>query len=877
MRAGRCRLTMSGRNRRAGAALLATVALGMLPCMARAQEGTSGGAQAPQPAQGELPEVKVEAPKAPKPPAKPVVAPKPARREQAVAPPPVAAPKPTVARKPVAAPGRVARPVAAPPPPSPEPIAATPDLIDVSPVAGSGIERDKIPANVPQPLGPAAFDNNKVPDLLQGMFQSFPFVTLGNQSGNQFQQDFDYRGFVASPVQGTPQGLAIYQNGVRINESYGDVINWDFIPQMAINRMTLQPNNPIFGLNAIGGAISIEMKNGFNYHGTEVDGLGGSFGRRTVAVQSGIQSGNLAIYATADATNDAGWKDLSSASYLRRMYLDFGAKGGEQTEFHLQFTGADNNLGAVAATPLELLNQRWSAVYTSPQATHLSVAFGEATASWTPTSTLSFNAVGYYRQFWQAHTDGNGTDGQPCDPSGALAGQLCIGDGNTPINQNSAVLNTLSPGAFLGEIDRNWTSTASYGGTIQATNTNQIFRHDNHVVFGVSVDHGRSQFNGNSELGTIDQNLFVTGQGVFVDQPAADLTPVGLLALNTYTGIYLTDTFDLTSQLSVTGGARYNNAQISLLDETGTNPLLNSTQRFQRINPVIGSTYKVLPNVTIYAGYSEANRAPTPLELGCSDPAHPCMIDTFLIADPPLQQVVSHTYEAGLRGKSGGDVKTGQYNWSFGAFRISTTNDIINVASAVVPMFGYFQNAAKTRRQGIEANFNYRQDRWTAYANYTFIDATYQTALTLQSPNNPAADADGNVFVVPGDHIPGIPNQRFKLGAEYNFTDEIKVGSDLNVIGSQYLIHDDSNQNPKVPAYWVVNLHASYQMTPHVQLFGLVQNLFNQHYYQAGTFFDTGGFNSNTFGGNNFATFNDPRTFLPGMPLAIYGGVKATF
>jgi iron complex outermembrane receptor protein len=119
---------------------------------------------------------------------------------------------------------------------------------------------------------------------------------------------------------------------------------------------------------------------------------------------------------------------------------------------------------------------------------------------------------------------------------------LCIGDGNTPINQNFAVLDTLSPGAFLGEIDRNWTSTAGYGGTIQATNTNQIFRHDNHVVLGVSADHGRTQFNGNSELGTIDQNLFVTGQGVFTDQPAADLTPVGLLALNTYTGIYATET-----------------------------------------------------------------------------------------------------------------------------------------------------------------------------------------------------------------------------------------------------------------------------------------------------------------------------------------------
>ena len=864
---------MSCRRGRVSTALLVTVALGMLPCAARAQEGTPDRVQAPQPKQGELPEVKVEAPK---PPPKPAAVPKPERSQEPAAPRPVAASKAKVLPKRAATPVRSVEPVAAPPLPPSEPIVA-PDLIDVSPVSGSGIDRDKIPANVPQPLRAQDFDNAKVPDLLQAMFQGLPFTSLGNVSGNQFQQDFDYRGFVASPVQGTPQGLAIYQNGVRINESWGDVINWDFIPQMAINRMTLQPNNPIFGLNAIGGAISIDMKNGFNYHGTEIDGLGGSFGRRTVAVQTGLQSGNMSIYGTADATNDVGWKDLSSSSYLRRTYLDFGVRGGEQTEFHLQFTGANNNLGAPAATPLEMLNQRWSSVYTTPQATHLQLAFGEATASWRPTSTLSFDGVGYYRGFRQAHTDGNGTDAQPCDPDGELFGQLCIGDDDTPINRNLVTLNSLLPGAFLGEIDRNWTSTNSFGGTLQATNTTQVFGHDNHVVVGMSVDHGRTQFRASSELGTVDQNLFVTGQGIFIDQPDADLTPVNLRALNTYTGIYATDTFDLTSRLSVTAGARWNMAQISLTDETGTNPMLNSSSKFQRLNPVIGATYKVLPNITAYAGYSEANRAPTPLELGCSDPAHPCMIDAFLIADPPLQQVVSHTYEAGLRGNSGTNVKTGLFNWSFGLFRISTTNDIINVASAVVPMFGYFQNAAKTRRQGIEAKFNYKQDRWNTYANYTFIDATYQTALTLSSANNPAADADGNIFVVPGDHIPGIPNQRFKVGAEYNFTDAFTIGADLNVIGSQYLIHDDSNQNPKVPAYWVVNMHASYQLTPNVQLFGLVQNLFNQHYYQAGTFFETSGFTSNTPGGASFATFNDPRTFLPGMPLAIYGGVKGTF
>ena len=119
--------------------------------------------------------------------------------------------------------------------------------------------------------------------------------------------------------------------------------------------------------------------------------------------------------------------------------------------------------------------------------------------------------------------------------------------------------------------------------------------------------------------------------------------------------------------------------------------------------------------------------------LGPGSPVHDRQ---FLISDPPLKQVISRTYEAGLRGNLGTDAKTGRLGWGLGVFRIGTRDDIINVASALVPMFGYFQNAAKTRRQGIEAKVNYDLDRWHAYANYTFIDATYQTAMVLQSPNN---------------------------------------------------------------------------------------------------------------------------------------------
>jgi iron complex outermembrane receptor protein len=261
------------------------------------------------------------------------------------------------------------------------------------------------------------------------------------------------------------------------------------------------------------------------------------------------------------------------------------------------------------------------------------------------------------------------------------------------------------------------------------------------------------------------------------------------------------------------------------------------------------------------------------VELACADPLRPCLLDNALVGDPPLKQVVSHTYEAGLRGrfdvgdKDLGD-KKGLLTWNVGVFHAENTDDIINAASPIIG-HQFFQNGGNTLRQGIEAGATYKWDRWNVYANYTWIDATFLSPLTLSSPNNPFADANGRIFVVPGDHIPAVPNYRFKAGADYKITDAWKVGADINAIGSQYLVGDQSNLNPKVPAYWVVNLHSSYQVSKNVELFGLVRNLFNQRYFTQGTFFQTGSF--------PYLNLTDPRTFLPGAPLAVYAGIRGTF
>jgi len=745
------------------------------------------------------------------------------------------------------------------------------------------LDLSKVPSNVAV-VTSRELSHNYSTNFLDSVNRNLPGVTLTDQTGNPFQRNLDYRGFTASPVQGTPQGIAVYQNGVRINESWGDVVNWDFIPEKAIDRMTMSPGNPVFGLNAVGGALSLQMKNGFTWQGVETEAFGGSYGRVQGSVQAGGQKDNVSAYALFESAYDKGWRDYANSSHVNRMYVDVGARN-DTTELHVNFTGADNVLGNVAATPLQMLNQRWASVYTWPQSTHLQLAFLNATLNHDFSDTWSFQGNAYFRSFRQSHVDGNGTDVEAC--SRGLF--LCI-DGahdNNPIYGpvgGPPVPNTLGT-AFLGEVDRNWVTTNSYGGTAQLTNTDKLFGHDNHVVMGVSVDHGTTKFSATSELGTVGDNLFVTGTGIYINQPDSGLSPVDLHAMNTYTGVYITDTFDVTNRLSVTAGGRFNLAQIDLEDQTGLNPLLNSNNRFQRFNPVIGATYKLTPNVNLYGGYSEANRAPTPLELGCSDPNHPCMIDSFLVADPPLKQVVSHTFEVGVRGGFGHDLKTGILTWGVGAFHTLSDDDIIQVTSPLgVNNFGYFQNAGQTLRQGFEAKVDYRQERWNAYANYTFVDATYQSYNTLSSPGNPNAltspDNDDVSFVNvrPGNRIPGIPAHRFKVGAEYLITDKWKLGADLNVVGSQWLIHDDTNQSPKVPTYWVVNLHTSYQVTPNIEVFGLINNVFNQNYYLAGTFGETGGFASTTRGVTNLmASLTDPRTFVPGMPLSAYAGIRAKF
>lgn len=738
-----------------------------------------------------------------------------------------------------------------------------------TPVAGAGIDPDKVPASV-NVVDASQIKQSGSLNISDALQKYVPGIIVNEVAGNPFQPDVQFRGFVASPVSGTPQGLAVYQNGVRINEAFGDTVNWDLIPTAAINSVTVVTNNPAFGLNALGGAVNVQMKDGFHYHGAEIDTMGGSFGRVQSSAQWGKQVDDFAVYGALEGLHDDGFRNFS-ASNVRRFYGDVGYKS-DSSEFHVNMGAADNNFGAAATVPVELLQQYWGATYTTPQTSENRVGYVNLTGKVEATPTWTIDGSAHVRVFDQKTQDGNPTGTQPCAADATL---LCYGDGSTPANglNGSQLSNPFDPSATLGENDRTTTHSTTTGFSLQATNTDRLFGHDNHFVVGASLDYSVTRFTASAELGTIASDYVVSGSGIFLGPSGSPVSigPVDLRATNQYTGLYALDTFDVTNAFSLTGGGRFNVANIGLQDQIGTS--LNGSDTYTRFNPIIGGTYKINSGLTAYAGYSEANRAPTPLELGCADPAHPCILATFLVSDPALKQVVSRTVEAGLRGSREFGADIGKLTWKLGAFRTNNSDDIMAIPDPLLQGFGYFQNVGATRRQGVEAEARLTNKTVELYATYTFVDARFLDALQLGS-NSPFADANGNIQVSPGNQIPAIPRHRVKLGVDYTMTDALKVGADMVYISSQYFVGDASNQASRLPGYAVVNLHGSYQIDRTWQVYGRIDNLLNNHYATYGTFFDTGQLPNYAAGG---AAFTDARSVSPARPQAAYVGVKATF
>src|ERR1700761_1367895 len=574
-------------------------------------------------------------------------------------------------------------------------------VIGASPLLGSGVDRDTVPAAT-DVLGDGDLTRGgtTTPNAVRALNEQVGGVNLDSASGNPFQPNLFYHGFEASGLQGTPQGLAVYVNGIRFNQAFGDTVNFDLLPNLAVEQMNLEGSNPGFGLNARGGALNVQLKNGFTYQGGELTWHGGSLGTFGGAFQFGKQSGSTAIYVAASGVHQDGWRDLQSSD-LENFYGDVGWRG-DAGELHFNTLLANSRLSGPGTSPIELLSVDPAAQFTGPNAVYNTFMQLSLSGNVQVSDTVSLQGATFYNNFLQRVTNGNAPNDTPCNDGSGL---LCSDSGPATTLGGGTIPAFLGSNAFsYAELDNQTTDTNGYGASVQATDTQTVFGFDNHLVGGVSFDGAQTAFTGVSYIGGItpDTRVF-TGPGVVIDQPGSN-TPVRARISDAYYGVFVADTLNLTDRLALTASGRFNAAEINLDDQNGGD--LTGNHYYAHFNPAGGVTYKVTPWLTVYAGYADANRAPTPAELSCAGPNDSCSVANFFAGDPDLKQVVAHTVEAGVRGTLTPSVDS-RLNYNLGFYRSNLDDNIIFVNSVTVNR-AFFTNIGETRRQGIDASVEYK-------------------------------------------------------------------------------------------------------------------------------------------------------------------------
>ena len=365
---------------------------------------------------------------------------------------------------------------------------------------------------------------------------------------------------------------------------------------------------------------------------------------------------------------------------------------------------------------------------------------------------------------------------------------------------------------------------------------------------GFSYYNGESRFNAETEIADMDRLTRSTlglGSGVFL------VDALTMLKTETQTAsFYFMNVMDVTDQLALTVSGRLNNTLIDLEDQSGERPELNGEHDYFRFNPAVGLTWQATDNMNFYGSYSESSRAPTPIELACNDSVFTraviaarnegededdiefeCRLPNAFLADPPLEDVVTRSFEAGLRGSMG------LVDYHLGFFHATNNDDILFQTTGRAT--GLFANVDETRRLGFEGMLEGATGNIDWFIAYTYLEATFEDEFDAVSSSNHPFSAENEsgdrvIKVSPGDRIPGLPEHSLKMGADYLLFERLNVGFDVIYNSNQVLRGDESNQLDPVDGYAVVNLRANYKFNDNISLFARVTNLFDEDYESFG-------------------------------------------
>lgn len=760
-------------------------------------------------------------------------------------------------------------------------------------------------------------------DLSAFLTRRMTSVYVNENQGNPLQPDVNYRGFTASSLLGTPQGLSVYLDGVRLNQAFGDVVSWDLIPRNAIARMELtSAANPLFGANSLGGALALRTKDGYTAPGTVFSASDGSHDQSQVAIETGGHSDSgFNWYVTANRFRDGGWRDRSPSD-SRQAFAKLGWRGA-RTEVSLTGAHSRNELSGNGLQEFRMLAKDYSSVYTIPDETRNRSGLLNLAVKHELGESLTLDAKAWYRRIRTSTYNGDINEAalnqavyQPnaaertALTQASYSGFPTSGEtaANTPFPTwrciANALLNDEPNEKCNGLVNRSGLWQRNAGAVVQLGAKRELGGMAHEFTLGGVMDEAHVHFTQSTQFGYLNADRSVTGVsgiGAFADgtqnsENAFDAR-VDLSGRQRTQSVFFGDSIAVTPALRANLMARYDHASVRNRDAItpgGGTGSLDTDQGFGRLNGSLGLVYQASSALSVFASYGETSRTPSSIELGCADPASPCRLPNAMAGDPPLSQVVTKTIELGLRGTLPG------VRWSAGAFRAASHDDILFVADDQAG-FGYFRNVDQTRRQGIELGLD-GQYRTLSYGlHYTYLDASFQSIETLGASGNSSNDAEapgfeGNITVKPGDRLPQTPRQLAKAYAEWQALPSLSVNLDLSYTGDSLARGNENGQHEPDGVYYlgrgrvgghaIANFGAEWKATSALTAWFQVNNLLDRH-YASGAQLGAVGFDPATgaFVGRPFASpvIGGERplrysTFeAPGQPRAFTAGIRYRF
>lgn len=739
------------------------------------------------------------------------------------------------------------------------------EVVGTTPLPGLGVSRDLLPYPV-QTAKDGAIKHSNSANLSEFMSQNLTGVNVNEVQGSPFQSDITFRGYRASSLLGTPQGVSVFLDGVRINEGFGDVINWDMLPEAAIANITLVPgSNPIYGLNTLGGALAFTTKSGQTHPGFTYELTVGSFGRRRLDLTLGKRlNDGWHAFVAGTKFNEDGWRD-SSSGRLGNVFAKFGRDLGRTTLDMSLLSGSSTLIGN-GLLPDDLYESNRRSVYTHPDQTKNEVQQISVNLLHALSGDTELSALAYIRKSKRNTVNG---DMNPDYESYAEACEDGFNATGNSLDDDCSV--TRDEGFAISPAVLNQTHSRQ---TAYGVGMNLSHEADGHKLdFGITADRSKADYAQMSQFGAFDAS-----RGVIADPASSRQLDAAVTGSSWNIALYGSDTFALSSSTHLTASTRYNLAKVTntLTNNRGQQP--TESFDYKKLNPAVGVTHKLANGFRMFGNVSQSTRVPTVIELGCADPLQPCALPTGLQADPFLEQVVSRTAEAGVSYRG---ANNSAYTASI--YQSINKNDILFLRAGATQL-GYFSNFDRTRHQGVDLSGRRDIGNLALRLNYSYLKATYEATGNLFA-------GERTIAVTPGMRIAGLPKHTLKLGMDWKLTPQWSLGGDIVAVSSLVtqgnedgLLEDPEpgapleTGNAKINGYALLHLRASYKPTRQLEFFVRLNNALNREYETYGVLAENF-FPDGELVQPHVATTapENTRFVAPGASRSVFLGVRYSF